>query len=159
MILVTLGTQDKSFIRLVKEIDRLVENKVIKEKVVVQLGCTKFKSKNLETFDLIEFDKLEKLTKDASLIITHGGVGSILTGLKYDKKVIALPRLSKYKEHTNDHQIQIVNEFYNTGYILKCDEPKELESVLKQVKDFKPKKYKSNTANLVKMIDDYIESI
>ena len=159
MILVTLGTQDKSFTRLVKEIDKLVEKKVIKEKVIVQLGCTKYKSKNLETFDLIEFDKLEQMTKDANLIITHGGVGSILTGLKYDKKVIAIPRLSKYKEHTNDHQIQIVNEFYNTGYILKCDEPKDLEKVLKEVKDFKPKKYESNTKNLVKMIEDYIDNL
>ena len=159
MILVTLGTQDKSFIRLVKEIDRLVSKKIIKEKVIVQLGCTKYKSKDLETFDLIEFDKLEKLTKEANLIITHGGVGSILTGLKYDKKVIALPRLAKYKEHTNDHQIQIVNEFYNTGYILKCDDPKDLEEVLKQVKDFKPKKYKSNTANMVKLIEDFIDNL
>ena len=159
MILVTLGTQDKSFTRLVKEIDKLVEKKVIKEKVIVQLGCTKYKSKNLETFDLIEFDKLEQMTKDANLIITHGGVGSILTGLKYDKKVIALPRLSKYKEHTNDHQIQIVNEFYNTGYILKCDEPKDLEKVLKEVKDFKPKKYESNTKNMVKMIENYIDNL
>ena len=51
MILVTLGTQDKSFLRLVKEIDKLVESKVIKDKVVVQLGHTKYESDNLEMFD------------------------------------------------------------------------------------------------------------
>ena len=159
MILVTLGTQDKQFIRLVKELDRLVENKTIKEKVIVQLVTTKYQTKNFETFDLIQYDKLEKLTEEASLIITHGGVGSILTGLKKGKKVIAIPRLSAYKEHTNDHQIQIVDEFYNTGYILKCDNPSDLENVLKKVKDFKPNKYVSNTSKVVKMIDDFIESI
>lgn len=159
MILVTLGTQDKSFERLVKEIDKLINKKVINDKVIVQLGHTKYESKNLETFDLIPADKLNDLTKDADLIITHGGVGSILAGLKYDKKVIAVPRLAKYKEHTNDHQLQIVNEFYNTGYILKCDNPSDLEKVLKEVKSFKPKKYKSNTANMVKMIEDFIDKI
>ena len=142
-----------------KELDRLVENKTIKEKVIVQLGTTKYQTKNFETFDLIQYDKLEKLTEEASLIITHGGVGSILTGLKKGKKVIAIPRLSAYKEHTNDHQIQIVDEFYNTGYILKCDNPSDLENVLKKVKDFKPNKYVSNTSKVVKMIDDFIESI
>ena len=159
MILVTLGTQDKPFTRLVKEIDKLKEKNIIKDKVVVQLGFTEYKSDNLDTFSLIESDKLDKLIKEADLIITHGGVGSILTGLKNDKKVIAVPRLSDYKEHTNDHQKQIVNEFYNTGYILKCDNPIDLENVLKKVKDFKPKKYKSNTSNMVKLIEDYIDGI
>ena len=159
MILVTLGTQDKPFTRLVKEIDKLKESKIIKDKVVVQLGFTDYKSNNLETFSLIESDKLNKLIEEADLIITHGGVGSILSGLKSGKKVIAVPRLAEYKEHTNDHQLQIVNEFYNTGYILKCDNPKDLEEVLKQVKNFKPKKYKSNTANMVKMIEDFIDKI
>ena len=159
LILVTLGTQDKSFIRLVKEIDKLVEEKVIKEKVIVQLGLTDYKSKNLETFSLIESVKLNELIKKADILITHGGVGSILSGLSYDKKVIAVPRLSMYKEHTNDHQIQIVNEFCKLGYILKCDDPKDLKDVLKQAKTFKPKKYKSNTLNMVKMIADYIDAI
>ena len=159
MILVTLGTQDKSFVRLVKEIDRLKEKNIIKDKVVVQLGYTKYESNNLETFDLIEADKLNELTKQADLIITHGGVGSILSGLKYNKKVIAIPRLAEYKEHTNDHQKQIVDEFYNTGYILKCDNPKDLEKVLKEVTSFKPNKYKSNTENMVKLIEDFIDKI
>ena len=159
MILVTLGTQDKSFVRLIKEIDSLKEKDIIKDKVIAQLGYTEFDSKNIETFSLIESDKLDKLIKEADLIITHGGVGSILTGLKYGKKVIAVPRLSEYKEHTNDHQIQIVNEFFNTGFILKCDNPKDLENTLKEVKNFKPKKYKSNTANMVKIIEDFIDGI
>ncbi len=159
MILVTLGTQDKHFTRLVKEIDRLKEKKVIKEKVLVQLGFTKYESKNLETFDLIEPDKLNQLIEDASLIITHGGVGSILSGIRHNKKVIAIPRLEKYKEHTNDHQLQIVNEFYNAGYILKCENIEDLANVLKDVKTFKPKKFKSNTANMVKLIENFIDNI
>ena len=130
MILVTLGTQDKSFERLVKAIDKEIENGNIKDKVIVQAGYTKYKSDNMEIFDFVLPDKLDKLMKEADILITHGGVGSILGALKYDKPVIAAARLSKYKEHTNDHQKQIVDEFYNTGYILKCNNPKDLEKVL-----------------------------
>jgi UDP-N-acetylglucosamine transferase subunit ALG13 len=53
MILVTLGTQDKDFSRLLKAIDKLIEKKVIKEKVIVQAGYTKYKSKNMQIFDFV----------------------------------------------------------------------------------------------------------
>ena len=89
MILVTLGTQDKSFERLVKAIDKEIENGNIKDKVIVQAGYTKYKSDNMEIFDFVLPDKLDKLMKEADILITHGGVGSILGALKYDKPVIA----------------------------------------------------------------------
>ena len=157
MILVTLGTQDKEFKRLLKAVDKAVEDKVIKDEVIVQAGCTKYKSKNMKIFDLIPIHEFEKLVKDADLIITHGGVGSILTGLINNKKVIAVPRLKKYDEHESDHQIQMVDSFYDEGYILKVDDTKDLEKVLKQVKDFKPKKYKSNNSTYIKNINNYIK--
>lgn len=159
MILVLLGTQDKPFTRLLKEIDKLKNNKVIKEDIVVQAGLTKYKSKNMEIHGLIQIDELMKLMEKSDLVITHGGVGSILSALQLGKKVIAIPRLAEYGEHTNNHQIQIVNEFFNTGYILKCDNPSDLENVLKEVKKFKPQKYKSNNKKFVKLIEDYIDSI
>lgn len=159
MILVLLGTQDKPFTRLLKEIDKLKNNKVIKEDIVVQAGLTKYKSKNMEIHGLIQIDELMKLMEKSDLVITHGGVGSILSALQLSKKVIAIPRLAEYGEHTNNHQIQIVNEFFNTGYILKCDNPSDLENVLKEVKKFKPEKYKSNNKKFVKLIEDYIDNL
>ena len=157
MILVTLGTQDKSFTRILKELDRLKDNGTIKEEIIVQAGYTKYKSKNMEIFDYIREKDFAKYYEKASLIITHGGVGSIIKGLEYNKKVIAVPRLSKYNEHENDHQLQIIDEFYNTGYILKCIEMEDLKETIKKSKTFKGKKFKSNNGNLVKLIDDYIE--
>ena len=119
MILVTLGTQDKKFTRLLDSIQNLINKKVIKEKVVVQAGCTKdFNSKDMEIFDLIPMDEFDKLISECDILITHGGVGSIITGLKNNKKVIAIARLKKYGEHTNDHQLQIIEKFANSGLIL-----------------------------------------
>ena len=157
MILVTLGTQDKSFPRILKELDRLKDNGTIKDEIIVQAGYTKYKSNNLEVFDYISEKDFNKYYEKASLIITHGGVGSIIKGLEHNKKVIAVPRLSKYDEHENDHQLQIIDEFYKTGYILKCIEMDDLEDTIKKSKSFKGKKFKSNNGNLVKLIDNYIE--
>ena len=88
MILVTLGTQDKSFKRLLDAISKEIDKGTIKDKVVVQAGYTKYKNDKMEIFSSLPSDELEELIKKADLIITHGGVGSILTALKYKKKVI-----------------------------------------------------------------------
>lgn len=157
MILVTLGTQDKDFSRLLKAIDNEIEKKHITDKVIVQAGTTKYESNNMEIFDLISKDELSKLVEECDLLITHGGVGSILDGIKNNKKIIAAARLKKYKEHTNDHQKQIVKTFAEKGYILELKDFSKLDKVLEKAKTFKPKKFKSNTKNFVKMIDDYIE--
>ena len=159
MIFVTLGTQDKGFPRLLEAIDKQIEKGNIKEKVIVQAGLTEYESKNMEIFDLVPQKDFDKYVDEASLIITHGGAGSILTAVKKGKKVIAAARLAKYKEHNNDHQLQIVEEFSEKGYILELDNFDELDKVLKKAKTFKPKKYVSNTKNIedlvIKYIDDY----
>jgi UDP-N-acetylglucosamine transferase subunit ALG13 len=159
MILVTLGTQDKSFERLLKAVQKAIDEGYIKEKVVVQAGYTEFKSKKMEIFDFIPRDKFDELIKECDILITHAGVGSILTGLNSGKRVIAAARLSEYKEHINDHQIQIVEKFDRLGYILPLKDFDELGKLIVEAKKFKPKKYVSNTNNIIKHIEDYIDNI
>lgn len=157
MILVTLGTQDKEFRRLLDDIQEQIDKGNIKDKVVVQAGFTKYKSDDMEIFDLIDRDKFSDLMEECDLLITHGGVGSIITGLEKEKKVIVCPRLSKYKEHINDHQVQIVDNFYDSGYILKYNDGDDLGEIIKKIKKFKPKKYESNTNKFIKILEDFID--
>ena len=157
MILITLGTQDKSFKRLLEAVQTQIDNGVINERIVVQAGCTKFTSKDMEIFDLITYDKFDDLISKCDLLITHGGVGSIITGLKNNKKVIAAARLEKYKEHTNDHQLQIINNFSKSGYILALDDFSKLDEVIEKSKTFTPKKYESNTSNVIRIVEEYID--
>ena len=158
MILVILGTQDKVFPRLLDAVEREIENGTIKEKVVVQAGQTKYDSENMEIFDLLPDPEFEKLIDEARLVITHGGAGSILTAIKKNKKVIAAARLAKYKEHHNDHQKQIIGEFVKQGYILELDNFNDLGKLIKKSEKFKPKKFVSNTNNMIKLIENYIEN-
>lgn len=158
MILVTLGTQDKGFERLLKEIDNLIKKELITDKVIVQAGHTKYESKNMEIFDFKSQKELDKLRKEADLIISHAGVGSILDSLKYGKKVIGVARLKKYGEHTNDHQLQILEKFSNDGYIIKAQSVDKLYDAIEKSKNFEVKKYKSNVNNMIKIIDNYISN-
>lgn len=51
-------------------------------------------------------------------MVSHGASGSIMKALNAGKKVLAVTRLEKYKEHINDHQIQNNEAFASNGYVL-----------------------------------------
>ena len=158
MILVTLGTQDKQFYRILEALEDKLDKHLIDDEVVVQAGCSAdFKSKYMKIFDLIPMDEFDEMIKKCDLLITHGGVGSIITGLKNNKKVIAAARLSKYNEHVNDHQLQIIDNFSREGYILKLDNFDDIDKLIKDSSKFKPKKFRSNTDNMIDLIDREIE--
>ena len=162
MILVLLGTQNNSFHRLLEKIDDLIEKGVIQEKILVQSGYTNYKSKNMRIFDFIPQEELERYQEQADLIITHGGVGSIISSIKKGKKVIAVPRLHEFHEHVNDHQKQIVESFNRKGYIIGINSVDELEEALLKVKDFKPVKYEQKNkkdTKIIKIIEEFIEKI
>lgn len=156
MILVLLGTQNNSFHRLLEEVQKCIDKGTIKDKVVVQAGSTKFESDDMEIFNLIEQNKFNELIEQANIIITHGGVGSIVTAVKLGKKVIAVPRLRKYGEHVNDHQIQIVETFSKQGFIKGIKDISELKETLKNIDTFTPNKLESNTENIVNIIRQFI---
>lgn len=157
MILVVLGTQDKQFTRLLDDVSREIELGHIKGEVVVQAGQTKYKSDKMKILDLLPAPEFDKLMDKADLIITHGGAGTILSAIKKGKKIIATPRLAKYKEHHNDHQKQIIDEFKRMGYILDYNENDNLGEVIKKSEKFKPKKFVSNTQNMIELLENYIE--
>lgn len=160
MILVILGTQNNDFHRLLDEIERNIENGNINEEVIVQAGFTKYKSNKMKIFDVTSKKNLEDLIKKADLIITHAGVGSIEMSLEQNKKVIAVPRLKKYKEHVNDHQKDIEGEFNKRGWIIGINDVSELGIALKKVGNFIPKKYeKPKTDEIVYVIKTFIDKI
>lgn len=158
MILVMLGTQKNDFSRLLKEIENCIGNGTIQEEVLVQAGSTKYQTDKMQIFDLIAREELDKQKQEASLIITHGGVGSIVGALKMNKKVIAVPRLKQYGEHVNDHQKQIVENFDTQGYIKGVFDIKDLEQAIKDIKKFEPKKFVSNTQSIINIVESYIDT-
>lgn len=157
MILVSLGTQDREFTRLLKAVEKQIKLGNIKEKVIVQAGETKFESDCMEIFDLIPSQEFLKLLKECRVLITHGGVGTIIDGLHYHKKIIAAARLCEYGEHQNNHQQQIIQEFTKKHYILELKDFERLDEILKQLEHFEPKEYESNTKEFISNLESYID--
>ena len=161
MIFVMLGTQNNPFQRLLEEIDRLIGKKVIDEEVVVQAGYTEYQPQNgkMKIIDFMPREELDIYEQNANYIITHGGVGSIVTSLEKGKKVIAVPRLKEYNEHVNNHQKQIIETFSQQELIIGINEVSELEDALNKVSTFKVKLLESNTDNIINIIENFINKI
>ena len=150
MIFVTVGTQDKPFVRLIKAVeDAVIAGRIIDE-VIVQAGNTEYDSKVLNVLNYVPFDEFNEYLSKANIIITHGGVGSILNALKLKKKTIAVPRLKKYGEHINDHQLQVIQKMTQDGYILSCEDENEIADKVKEAENFVVKEYSSNTESFIK---------
>ena len=158
MVLVLLGTQNNSFHRLLEEVQKNIDNGNIKDEVVVQKGYTKFESPDMKIYDQVPVEKMKELVKQADLVITHGGVGSIITAIEQGKKVIAVPRLKKYKEHVNDHQLDIINSFNDAEYIIGIHDVSELSEALKKVRNMVPRKYVANTGKILQLVSDFIDN-
>ena len=150
MIFVTVGTQDKQFTRFIQAVEKLVIDGDIKEDVIVQAGHTKYESNYIKILNYIPYNDFNDYLNKADIIVTHGGVGSILSSVKLGKKVIAVPRLAKYQEHVNDHQVQVIEKMEKEGYILGCTNLDELKDKLNDTKTFITKEYKSNKEYFMK---------
>ncbi len=159
MILVLLGTQNNSFHRLLEEVEKNIKDKTINEEVIVQVGYTKYQTHRMRVIDLMSKEQLEQFQDEASLIITHGGVGSIISSIEKGKKVIAVPRKHEYGEHVNNHQIQIVKDFNDKGYIIGIENVEDLKEAIIKSKTFEPVKYQPNNQKMLKIIENFIENI
>lgn len=157
MIFVTLGSQKFQMNRLLETLDSLIENKVIQDEIIVQSGACTYTPKYLEVYPFLDKDKFNEYMSKADLVISHGGTGAIVTALKHQKKVIAVPRLAKYGEHVDDHQLQICDTFLNKEYIEVCYEMEDLKELYKLIQTKEYKLFESNNHVFVNDLIQYID--
>lgn len=108
MIFVTVGTHEQPFNRLLREVDRLVANAFVQEKVIMQIGYSDYIPKNCEYHKFLSLQEMQKNIEEARIVITHGGPASFLAVLQNNKIPIVVPRQEKYHEHINNHQVDFV---------------------------------------------------
>lgn len=148
MIFVTVGTHEQQFNRLLKEMDRLVEKKVIKEEVFIQTGYSDYEPKYCKWSKLIPYKEMEQKVKEARIVITHGGPASFIAPLQIGKTPIVVPRQFEFDEHVNNHQLEFANQVEKRmGTIITINDIKELEDAIKNYDKIIKEKSKNNSSN------------
>lgn len=159
MIFVTVGTHYLGFERLIKKMDQITSR--IDEEVIAQIGSTKYIPKNMTYFTFIEDEnEILELYKKARIIVSHAGAGSILTILKYNKSLIVVPRLKKFNEHIDNHQLELTETLKKEKKFEVIYDVKNLEVALKKTvtSNCKINKKEKKLVNFLKKIIETIEN-
>ena len=130
MIFVTVGTHEQQMNRLIKEIDRLAE--INNYNVYIQSGYSDYKPMHCKYKDLIPYQEMNSYMEKSDIIITHGGPGSILSALQFNKIPIVVPRQNKFGEHVDDHQVKFTERLSAIGKIIMVKEIDELERCIEK---------------------------
>lgn len=149
-IFITLGSQKFQFNRLLIAVDKLCEKKIIcGEDVFAQIGYSDYVPQNYRYNNFLDREEFSMEMGKADIVITHGGTGAIIGAVKKEKKVIAVPRLAKYGEHVDDHQLQLIKQFDDLNLICPCRDTDELAEAIETVKHTRYAAYESNTTTKI----------
>ncbi len=109
MIFITVGTHEQSFDRLVKYMDGWAN--IHDEDVIIQSGYTTYVPKYCKWSRIYSQKILASYIEKARIVVTHGGVSSIIAALQKGKIPIVVPRRKEFNEHVNNHQVEFCKKF------------------------------------------------
>lgn len=120
MIIVTVGMQ-LGFDRLIAAMDALAPR--LGMPVIAQTGKGSYAPRNMEARETIAPAEFETLVGQARLIISHAGIGTVLTAARCRKPILLMPRRADMGEHRNDHQLATVRKLAGRpGIVVALDE-------------------------------------
>lgn len=158
MIFVTTGSQKFQFNRLLQAVDELAAAGSITEEIFAQTGCSDYQPVYYSCQAFLDRETFAAVMARADIVITHGGTGTIIGALRQGKKVIAVPRLARYGEHVDDHQVQLIAEFREQNLLCGLDSCDELGAALKDIRTRKFLQYQSGTGRILEDIAAFIDA-
>lgn len=127
MILVTVGTQ-ASFDRFVRIVDGIAIK--IDEEIVVQAFKDNYEPKNVKVIDFLPPDEFNKLFNQARLIVSHAGMGTIISAMQKEKPIIIFPRVAALGEHRNEHQMATARQMAKMKYVYVAFDEEQLRELM-----------------------------
>jgi UDP-N-acetylglucosamine transferase subunit ALG13 len=131
MIYVTVGAGigGQEFDRLIKKVDDIAPH--FKEEFIVQLGASKYIPQNMKWFDYAPYEESLEYFRKAQLVIGHCGAGTIINALSFGKPLIVIPRIVKFNEHSDDHQLEMAALLEQSQMARVVYDVEDLELVLR----------------------------
>ena len=116
MIFVTVGTHEQPFDRLIRAVDHLKRDGIIKEDVFIQSGYSDYLPAYCAWEKMLCHTSMQEKIREARLVITHGGPASVMDVIVSGKTPIVVPRQAAYGEHVDDHQVKFCRFIKEKGY-------------------------------------------
>ncbi len=158
MIFLTVGTV-LPFDRLVRAVDQAIEAHLITMPVFAQIGQTDFRPAHMDWAATLEKAAFDRHIAEATYIIGHAGMGSIMIALEHRKRLLVMPRRKCYGEHVNDHQLVNARRFAALGYVLVAYDGAELPVRLRDLESFVPASRPSQADQVAHRVAQVLEQM
>ncbi len=154
---VSVGTHPQQFNRLLEEADKIAARKK-NWKFFAQTGHSDYKMKNAESRDFWSGSEYNKIFEKASVIVCHAGAGTIINALELGKKLVVVPRITRFGEHTDNHQQEIAEALANAKKVITVKNICELEEAMEKALKSRSA-LASSRKKLVKRIQSFLGEI
>lgn len=156
MIFVTVGT-DLPFDRMVRIIDAWAGENPDCE-VFAQIGEGGWEPRNIRFAHFLQPPEFTEHFKAASVIISHAGMGTILSALHHGKPILVMPKMASLGEHRNEHQLATARRMMDLGNVNVAFDENELRARLDRLEDLKQPKTigESASGSLLSGLRDFI---
>ena len=158
MIFLTVGTQFP-FDRLVKAVDAAAETGRICDEIYAQIGDSAYRPRNFEYMKFLEKRSFDDCVRKASHIISHAGIGTITMAMDNNKPILVMPRLKRYGEVVNDHQVAIARRFEQMGYIFAVYDTDRFQQKIAEFLSFVPRPRGNNAEAVIDRINKFLSEI
>ena len=126
MIVVTIGTNEQPFDRLVRAAAALSEV----EDVLVQYGASRVPHGRGEWVEFLSFDELTERMREARAVVCHAGVGSIMLARRCGHRPVVVPRRVQLGEAVDDHQLQMARRLDAAGIVTLVEDERDLAAAV-----------------------------
>ena len=159
MIFVSVGTRHNGFDRLIKKLDELSGEGKIKEQIVAQIGNGKYIPSHIEAIKFCSPQEFDDLISQSSMVVSHAGVGVMMSAILKRKPVIALPRKASLNEMDDDHQFNTAKQFEQEEMILVAYDESQLEGCFDKAKHFIPTSNSSGLENIKEEVQKFLDTV
>jgi len=128
VIFVTVGTLHYPFERLMRSARALPA-----EQIIVQHGPADPPPGVARAEAFMPFDELKQAIADAEVVVTHAGCGTIAVATRAGHTPVVVPRLKRYGEHVDDHQLELAGALADEGKVIVVADGDDLSEALKAV--------------------------
>ncbi len=126
MIFVTVGAQ-MPFDRLIQWVDDWASTHE-RSDIAAQIGPSDFEPQTVEVLPFLDPQAFRRQMEEATAVVAHAGMGTIITALELGKPILVVPRLGKLDETRNDHQVATAKRLAEDGLVLAAYDEAEFSA-------------------------------
>jgi UDP-N-acetylglucosamine transferase subunit ALG13 len=157
MIFVTVGTE-LPFNRLIRVVDQWARDRG-RGDVFAQIGETDARPEHIRWSKFLHPSEFASRFAEAEVVISHAGMGTILSALQWEKPILVMPRRASLGEQRNDHQLATARRLSQLGKINVAMDEAELRVKVDELSQLRPREKIGAYANhtLISALRDFIE--